>query len=265
MLGFMTTDEDVGYYNAAVKIKSILLSIITSLGTVLLPRASYYIEHGVIDEFRRISKKALNFVFLIATPMMIYFMLFAREGIFFISGDAYAGAIIPMKIIMPTLLLIGITNILGIQMLVPTGREKIVLYSEIVGAIVDVIVNAILIPKYASTGAAVGTLIAEFVVFVVQFYSLREEVSIIFREIQYLRIGIAIFLGTAASIWVKTISCGNFFSLFISASLFFGIYGGVLLLLRETLALEIFNQFKVKISSKWPHCGQPHCRSDKPK
>ena len=46
MLGFMATDKDVGYYNAAVRIKTILVSIVTSLGTVLLPRASYYIEHG---------------------------------------------------------------------------------------------------------------------------------------------------------------------------------------------------------------------------
>ena len=66
---------------------------------------------------------------------------------------------------MPTLLLIGITNILGIQMLVPMGKEKIVLYSEIAGAAVDVIINAILIPRYVSAGAAIGTLVSEFVVF----------------------------------------------------------------------------------------------------
>lgn len=165
MLGFMTTDADVGYYNAAVKIKVILVSVVTSLGTVLLPRASYYIQMGELKEFRRITRKALNFVFLMAMPLMLYFIYFAKEGIFFLSGDNYVGAIIPMQVIMPTLLLIGITNILGIQILVPTGREKIVLYSEIVGAIVDVIINALLIPVYASTGAAIGTLIAEFAVF----------------------------------------------------------------------------------------------------
>ena len=44
MLGFMATNADVGYYGAAVKIKNILVSIVTSLGTVLLPRAAYYIE-----------------------------------------------------------------------------------------------------------------------------------------------------------------------------------------------------------------------------
>lgn len=75
----MTTDADVGYYNAAVKIKTILVSIVTSLGVVLLPRASYYIEHKMIDEFYRIAHKAINFVFLIALPMMLYFYDFCKR------------------------------------------------------------------------------------------------------------------------------------------------------------------------------------------
>ena len=111
------------------------------------------------------------------------------------SGNNYVGSIIPMQVIMPTLLLIGITNILGIQILVPTGREKIVLYSEIVGAIVDVIINALLIPVYASTGAAIGTLVAEFAVLVVQYWSLKNEVRDSFKQIHYIKIAISISFG----------------------------------------------------------------------
>ena len=60
MLGFMKTNVDVGYYNAAVKIKTILVSIVTSLGTVLLPRASYYVEHGLKEDFYRITVSRLT-------------------------------------------------------------------------------------------------------------------------------------------------------------------------------------------------------------
>lgn len=247
MLGFMTTDADVGYYNAAVKIKVILVSVVISLGTVLLPRASYYIQMGELKEFRRITRKALNFVFLMAMPLMLYFIYFAKEGIFFLSGDNYVGAIIPMQVIMPTLLLIGITNILGIQILVPTGREKIVLYSEIVGAIVDVIINALLIPVYASTGAAIGTLIAEFAVFFVQIYILRDEILDAFRYIPYVKIIIALLFGSIISLGVKMLNVGCFFSLIISSILFFGSYGVVLLILKEELIFEIFNLIKAKI------------------
>ena len=239
MLGFMATDADVGYYNAAVKIKSILVSIVTSLGAVLLPRASYYIQQGELKQFRRITSKALTFVMLIATPMMVYFIYFAKEGIYFLSGNAYENAVVPMQLIMPTLLLIGITNMLGIQMLIPMGKEKVVLYSEIWGAIVDVIINAMLIPKYASAGAAIGTLIAEFVVFVVQFRFLKDEVKGAFKRIHYGRILIAILLSSIGSLWIKHFFVGNFKVLVMSAVAYFGIYGIVLLLFREEMVVEI--------------------------
>lgn len=241
MLGFMKTDTDVGYYHASVRIKTILISIVTSLGAVLLPRASYYVENGLMNDFYRITRKALSFVFVVASPMMIYFILFAKEGILFLSGSAYIGSIVPMQVIMPTLLFIGITNILGIQMLVPLGKEKIVLYSEIAGAIVDVIINALLIPKMASTGAAIGTLIAEFVVLVVQYMALRNEVAATIKQIHYIRIIIALVLGTVASLWVKIFDLGNLLTLAISAVLFFGVYSLFLFLKKEEMIMEIWN------------------------
>ena len=242
MLGFMTTNINVGYYGAAVKIKTILVSIVTSLGAVLLPRASYNIEHGELDAFWRITRKALNFVFLLATPLSLYFILFARQGIYLLSGSEYEGSIVPMQVIMPTLLLIGITNILGIQILVPMGREKIVLYSEIAGAIVDVIINILLIPSMLSTGAAIGTLVAEAVVLIMQYWALKDEIGEMIKSIHYVRICIATALGAAGSLWVIFVGLGNFITLVVSAVLFFGIYGGYMLMRKEEQVVEIWNQ-----------------------
>ncbi|MCC8358024.1 MAG: flippase [Oscillospiraceae bacterium] len=250
MLGFMKGDEDVGYYNAAVKIKSVLVSVVTSLGTVLLPRSSYYVERGQLDEFRRITSKALNFVFLVAAPLMLYFILYAKQGVYLLSGTAYTGSIVSMQIIMPTLLFIGLTNILGIQMLVPLGRERVVLYSEIAGAVVDLALNALLIPRFASSGAAIGTLAAEFVVLVVQFAALRKDVAGTFRKISYWKIALGLLLGTAASYWVAGLGLGNFLTLAISACLFFGVYGLLLLITKERMTIEIFNQLLAKLKKK---------------
>jgi O-antigen/teichoic acid export membrane protein len=240
MLGFMTTDTDVGYYNTAMRIKAVLVSIVASLGAVLLPRASYYIENNMIDEFKKIGKKALKFVFIIAMPMAVYFIMFAKNGIYFLSGTEYSGAIVPMQIIMPTLLFIGIGNILGIQILVPLGKENYVLMSNIAGAIVDVILNALLIPKMASAGAATGTLITEAVVLLVQMYALRENIKELFAGISYIKIMFAVIVGVIASFGVCWFNWGDFITLAVSAVLFFGGYFGALLLLKEPLTLEIF-------------------------
>lgn len=123
MLGFMTTDQEVGYYNAAMNIKSILVSMVTSLGAVLLPRCTYYVEHHMIKEFRQICGKALDFVVIAASSLAVYFTIFAREGILFLSGPAYESSVLPMQIIMPTLLFIGLTNIMGMQILVPLAEN----------------------------------------------------------------------------------------------------------------------------------------------
>lgn len=247
MLGFMATDADVGYYNAAVKIKVIMVSVVTSLGAVLLPRASYYIQQKKMDEFKRIGAKALNFVFLAALPIILYFILFAEPGIYFVSDKIYAPGIPAMRIIMPTVLFIGLTNILGIQMLVPLGKEQVVLYSEIAGAVVDLIINALLIPKYKAAGAAFGTLMAEAAVFAVQYYALRGEVKSSFQKIEYKKMILALAMAFAGSFWVLFLHIGNFLTLFISAILFFGIYVIVLLLLKEQLIREVFIQLLEKL------------------
>ena len=255
MLGFMTSDTDVGYYNASVKIKTILVSVVTSLGAVLLPRAAYYVEHNLMDEFRRITRKAINFVWIFATPLMVYFMIFASEGIYFLSGKDYAAAIVPMIVITPTTLLIGLTNIMGIEILVPTGREKLVLYSEIAGAIVDLILNAILIPQLKSTGAAIGTLVAELVVFIYQYIALRKEVKDDFKGVSYWKIMLALIFASGASFWVKLLPLGNsmlhsFIKLGISAVLFYAVYGMVLLLTKEKMTENIFGTVMKKLHRK---------------
>lgn len=242
MLGFMKTDADVGYYNTAVKIKTALVCLITSLGTVLLPRASYYIENGNVDEFKRISAKAMHFVVLAAIPVTVFFVLFAREGILFISGEAFEGAILPMQLIMPTVLFIGITNIIGIEVMVPTGREKLVLYSTIVGAVIDLILNAILIPRYAAVGAAIGTLAAEFAVLLFQIISIKGESINLFRDISYWKICIATIAASTAALLIKTRNYPNFKTLLYSSAIFFCIYGAILYVLREDLVKETCDQ-----------------------
>ena len=148
-----------------------LLSIVTSLGAVLLPRVTAYLEKQENEKFKNLSVKAIRFILFISIPMLVYFTMFARPVILLLAGTAYEGAIFPMQLIMPTLLFIGLTNLMGIQILVPMGKERKVLASTIVGAVIDFGLNMILIPRYSSAGAAIGTMVAEIAVFVYQYFS----------------------------------------------------------------------------------------------
>ncbi len=247
MLGFMKIDADVGYYNAAVKIKNILVSIVTSLGAVLLPRVSYYVENGEKEKFKDLAVKAIQFVYFLSLPLMMYFIIFAKQGVLFLSGEEYYSAILPMQCMMPTLVFIGLTNIMGIQILVPLGKEDKVLISVIAGAVVDLIINAILIPKYAATGAAIGTMIAEIVVFIVQYFSDKKLFAELFHSINPLKTVVATVVGMLASIWVSYMNFSYFISLVMSCICFAVAYLACLFILKEPFIEEIKGMIKKKL------------------
>ncbi len=247
MLGFMKDDAEVGIYTAAVKVKSILVTLVTSASAVLLPRASKFVDQDKMEDFYRILKKTLHFIIVIALPMCIYFIVFANESILLLSGKAFADATLPMQIIMPTLLLIGITNLTGIQMMIPLGMERCVLCSEIGGALVDIILNAILIPEYGAAGAAIGTLVAELVVLLIQLVCVRSKLKELFVGISYLKVVVAMLIALAAVCWIVTVDWSVFITLLVSAIIYFGVYGVLLLVMKDKLVTELFGQLIKKI------------------
>lgn len=250
MLGFLKDDLEVGYYTAAVKIKLVLVSVVTSVSTVLLPRASYYVDKGLMDEFIEITKRAMNFVVIIAIPCMVYFIIYAGEGILLLSGKGFEASVPAMQIIMPTLLFIGITNILGIQMMIPLGKENVVLYSTICGAVVDLLINIVAIPKWGAAGAALGTTVAELVVLIYQVAAIRDMSRKVFEGIRWHIVVLATAAGTLCCLWVKQLSLHVFFALVVSAVFFFGAYLLVLVIAKEKVVFEAIEMILGKIKKK---------------
>ena len=240
MLGFMENSIQVGYYNAAVKMKNILTSVVSALGAVLLPRVSYYIEKGMYEEYRKTLNKSIKVVLLISLPLMLYCMIEARDVLLFLSGKQYLPALSAMVVIMPTILLIGISNVTGIQILVPLGLEKYTIVSTVIGAIVDVILNSLLIPQYGAMGAAVGTLIAEVSVLIVQIYFLRKIKYVDIINKDWIKIILATMI---ALIGMRVIDKIVFIDivllrLFYTSAIFFGIYILALIVLKEEIVQE---------------------------
>ncbi|TDE68803.1 flippase [Streptococcus sp. KCJ4932] len=246
MLGFMKGDEAVGYYNAAVKIKSILVSLVTSMGAVLLPRLSFYIKEGRNREFRELTIRSLQFVCFISIPLWFYFTIYAKEGIYFLSGYAYTGSILPMQIIMPTLFLIGLSNLLGIQILVPIEREKDVLKSVSLGAIVNLVINAICIPKFGASGAAFGTLVAEFFVTSYQIYVLKDFLKDIMGNIKpYKNLLGALVASLGAIVVVLVLHMTSLFLILVVSAMVFGLTYGIFgIILTEEFTIYLLNYVK---------------------
>ena len=239
MLGMIKDTKEVGYYNTAVNVKEVLVSFVTAAGMVLLPRMSSYIEKGMEEKFKEIYKKAIHTMLCAAFPVAVYFIIFAKESITLVSGPAFSNSVLPMQIIMPTVLLIGLTNIIGIQAFVAMGREKDTLHSVLVGVAADLALNSILIPLYGAAGAAIGTFVAETAVFLVQYGYIKEAAGRPFEGVCWEKLIKACFVGMIASLWIKPVNLPAVFSLIFSAILFFGSYIGMLLWQKEPAAMEL--------------------------
>ena len=247
MLGFIKGDTEVGYYDAAVRVKNILVTLITSLGTVILPRASYYVEKGLLDEFRSVIAKALDLVWCAALPCMVYCMMFAYPIVMVLAGEEFIPATVTMIVITPTIFLIGMSNIFGIQMLVPLGRETSLFIAEILGAVIDLILNLILIPRLGATGAAIGTLVAELTVVIVTIVALGKNVIEGFICISYFKIITTLMLSSIVCIPFLWLDINAICVVLMSGSVYFGLYGILLLATKEKVAVEAINAIKSKM------------------
>lgn len=164
MLGFMKSNESVGLFTAATKLTQATLGIVSSLGAVMLPRLSNLISNQQWDKFRALSQKSMSFVVAITLPLSVALMLVAPYIIPIFCGESYFEAISTLFIISPIVLLIGMSNVLGIQILYPQGKENTVIVCTAIGAIVNFALNLWLIPHFAQDGAAVATVVAELLV-----------------------------------------------------------------------------------------------------
>lgn len=251
MLGFMTSDDNVGYYSAAVKIKQIIVSLVTSLGAVMLPRLAFYYEQKRFHEFQSLVKDALGFIFIISLPLTVYFTLYAKDSILFLSGETFLYSVEPMQIIMPTVFFIALSNLMGWQILVPMDREKQVVLSTIIGAIIGCLVNVFAIPILGVNGASLANLCAEFSVVLIQIILLRKFIFPIFFEVRVSvsRILISLLISTGI-ILVVEINLNVFLNLVLSSILFFGVYFSVLFILKEPMLYKILspiiNKFKFR-------------------
>lgn len=189
MIGFMGNDEMVGYYSAGNKISHIALTAVASISTVLLPRfASLYSTKNEY-EIRRLSQLSYHLISAFSIPMIVVIIIIARQITLLFLGEAYLSAISVLAITSPIIFFIALSNLLGIQILYPQGKEKIVIYSTLVGAFINIFLNFILIPRFYEDGAAISTCIAEIAVVCTLTYNGRK-----FIKINYLSKNIILYI-----------------------------------------------------------------------
>ena len=198
MIGLISPDIDqVGYYSQAQKIVKLILTIVTSLGTVMLPAMSAAFAKGDTESIIKSIKSAFRFIYMLSFALMFGLCAVANRFVPLFFGDGYEPVVLLMIVISPILVIIATSNVIGKQFLLPTNQQKAFTISIIAGAGVNLIFNLVLIYYFNAVGASIATILAELSVTIVQCIYVNNQLPLkkcLLSGIRYLLYGIVMFV-----------------------------------------------------------------------
>ena len=248
MIGVIVSNKaEVGYYEQAQKIVKLLMTLATSLGTVMMPRIAATFASGNHEKVREYMNKSFHFILLLAFPLMFGIISVSSSFVPIFYGKGYDKVIPLLCVISPIIVLIGLSNITGTQYLLPTKKQNQYTLSVVVGAIVNFILNLILIKYFASIGASIATVIAELAVTSIQFILVRKEIKfidVIKLSYKYVIGSLIMFM---CSMIVGYFIKDNLVSIILQVIVSFFVYFLVLYILKDKMINEVVVRFKSKI------------------
>lgn len=182
MLGALASTKDVGIYDQALKLVNILLTLVTSLGSVMLPRVAHLLatgDHKAVNKMHEMSFLIYN---LVIFPIMAGMLIVNDDFVQFFLGQDFQDARYAIAIMIFRMFFIGWTNIMGIQILIPHNKNREFMVSTTAPAILSVGLNLLFLPKFGYIGAAIVSVLTEALVWGIQLFYTRiylKEVTIL--------------------------------------------------------------------------------------
>lgn len=251
LIGVITNDEyENGFYEQATKIIAIAKSVgVYSITGVLGSRMSYMYKSENKDKINELMNTAINVLMLLSIGLT--FGIFSVADIFvpIFFGEGYEGTIILLRCLSPIVIIVGVSNCVGSLYYTPAGYRGKSSIFIIIGSVCNLILNLLLIPKFKSYGAAVGSVIAELIIAILYIVFCDKHFSIkVLIRCSVKRI-IAALLMIALICFIKHRVSFSVFSLILL--IFSGIitYFVALLILRDNIVYKTFDKilFRLKI------------------
>ncbi|MGC8979340.1 MAG: polysaccharide biosynthesis C-terminal domain-containing protein [Caldisericum sp.] len=169
--------REVGYYSLAVGFCDGIILIISSIALVLFPKIT---ENKQLSMETTLKVSRLSSLFLIT--VIIFAFLFSKTVINLFFGSQFINSLLPLYILLPAIYFWSITNLLN-QFFASQGYPWVAVFLWLSGLIVNIILNIIYIPIYGMVAAALTSLLAYFVTFVLHYFYLQK-----FQKVSLLKI-----------------------------------------------------------------------------
>ncbi len=235
MLGVLVGDVAVGYYTVSSKIYSLVKQLINAVSNVLTPRLSYGFENETSENSSNNINGVLGALSIIVFPIAIGMLCMGEEIILLIAGEEYLDAYPALAILSVALIFSTYACIFVSVIMLSQRRDKEILMASCISAVVNIVLNLFLIPKYSYNAAAFTTLVSELLMFIMGIYYTHRTVKIEIRKYLILSIigGVEVW---AICCGVKTVVMKKISALFASIIICGVVYGAtivVMLLYRK--------------------------------
>lgn len=249
MLGNILGDmSEIGNYEQSQKIIKTALTVVTALGTVVAPRIANIISNKNNEDVENYLQNSFRFVWLLGFPIMIGLMAISRTLVPWFLGEGYEKSIMLIIVGAPLIMAIGLNNVTGIQYLIPAKKQNLYTKSVAIAAVLNFVLNLILIPNLKSVGALLASVIAEFSIVIVQLTDVKKDFDIrivLKNSLKYIISGIIMFI----PIYILGLHLeASIITTLIQIILGAFVYGIMLIVLKDSFVLNAIKSITSKIS-----------------
>lgn len=242
ILGFFRSDAEVGIYTLASKVYTIIKALLNAVIMVVIPRLSNYLGEGRTPEYHRLLNKLQDAIGVFIFPCVTGLFFLSEDVMLMIGGSAYRSGYISLKILCMALIFAVFGCFYSQAILVVEKKEKYFLFATVVSAVINLLLNMIVVPVAGMTGAAITTVIAEIVVMSICKYYSKQNVNLNGGKSL-----ISVFAGCIFIMVTCQASKTIFESIFIRAFVSIGISSVVylfsLIILKNRLVLEVLKHY----------------------
>lgn len=235
MLGIIVNSTAVGYYNNSDNLVKMVLALVTATGTVMLPHVASEFAKGNKEAINEMLYSSFDFVSFLSVAMAFGLAAVGLHGVPYFYGEGFAPVGPAIMIESAVIVIIGWSNAIGIQYLLPTDRVKEFSTSVIIGAVVNFILNFPLMELWGLRGAMVSTVLSEAMVTGYQFWTIRNDIEYkrLFTNIwKYLLSGLIMFIPVS---WLDRNLHTGVFSILLEVVVGILVYLLMILILKPTI------------------------------
>lgn len=252
LLGILKSDYAVGIYSTAVKIYTLVATLLGSVVSVTIPRLAMLVGKKKMKEYNEIFSKVMSSLSLFVIPGTIGLMMLSKNIILIIAGEKYLPSVNSLRIIGLAIIFSNYSFIFSNCALIPAKRETIALKNTVITAILNIGLNLVLIPFFSYDGTSFSTVVAEFLTMTLNFWASRDLIgkTVFSKKVVH---DIRDSLISSVGIVVICIICVNSYSSLYTQtilSIIFSIiiYICMLIVLKNEMAMNyleiIINKFK---------------------